>query len=266
MIVTTKKPLSLFLAVLLMLFVFSSCVSFSKLDATNLKKLETDDGYIYLRWDGSECAAKITDGTMEAYRLDSSTNYKSIRFSTRSEYNLDIIDGDGYVIDDGIESWTFKRVYTSDKNDFIIFENTNDPGDMDEAMCFYTKEINDNMVAFYTSDNPEPYWDTSSSELDSVIAELEAFRDPAPSEKRTTAATQTQTTAMPEQTTAAVQIDAAQDNPAEGSAIFYPVGTHILFGTYEQDNNTANGKEPVEWIVLEQSGILLEPEVRFLGF
>ena len=29
------------------------------------------------------------------------------------------------------------------------------------------------------------------------------------------------------------------------------VGSHINFGTYEQDNNTSNGKEDVEWLVLE---------------
>jgi len=29
-------------------------------------------------------------------------------------------------------------------------------------------------------------------------------------------------------------------------------GDLVLFGTYEQDNNTANGPEPIEWIVLER--------------
>jgi len=29
------------------------------------------------------------------------------------------------------------------------------------------------------------------------------------------------------------------------------VGSHIIFGVYEQDNNTANGKEEIEWLVLE---------------
>lgn len=29
------------------------------------------------------------------------------------------------------------------------------------------------------------------------------------------------------------------------------VGDYILFGTYEQDNNTSNGKEDIEWLVLE---------------
>ena len=28
-------------------------------------------------------------------------------------------------------------------------------------------------------------------------------------------------------------------------------GERVIFGSYEQDNNTANGKEPVEWIVLD---------------
>lgn len=29
-----------------------------------------------------------------------------------------------------------------------------------------------------------------------------------------------------------------------------PVGSNVIFGTYEQDNNSANGKEDIEWIVL----------------
>ena len=32
------------------------------------------------------------------------------------------------------------------------------------------------------------------------------------------------------------------------------VGSYITFGTYEQDNNTANGKEDVEWMVLAKEG------------
>ena len=32
------------------------------------------------------------------------------------------------------------------------------------------------------------------------------------------------------------------------------VGDYITFGHYEQDNNTGNGKEPIEWLVLEVRG------------
>jgi hypothetical protein len=32
------------------------------------------------------------------------------------------------------------------------------------------------------------------------------------------------------------------------------VGDYILFGAYEQDNNHANGKEYVEWLVLDKNG------------
>ena len=32
------------------------------------------------------------------------------------------------------------------------------------------------------------------------------------------------------------------------------IGEHVLFGRYEQDDNTSNGKEPLEWMVLNQSG------------
>lgn len=32
------------------------------------------------------------------------------------------------------------------------------------------------------------------------------------------------------------------------------VGDYILFGNYEQDNNTNNGKEKIEWLVLDKKG------------
>ena len=32
------------------------------------------------------------------------------------------------------------------------------------------------------------------------------------------------------------------------------VGDYIVFGSYEQDNNTANGKEEIEWLVLDRRG------------
>ena len=32
------------------------------------------------------------------------------------------------------------------------------------------------------------------------------------------------------------------------------VGGYVTFGRYEQDNNTGNGKEPIEWLVLEEKG------------
>lgn len=37
------------------------------------------------------------------------------------------------------------------------------------------------------------------------------------------------------------------------------VGDYVIFGTYEQDNNTLNGKEPIEWLVLakDKNRILL---------
>ncbi len=32
------------------------------------------------------------------------------------------------------------------------------------------------------------------------------------------------------------------------------VGSHVFFGSYEQDNNTSNGKEDIEWLVLAKDG------------
>ena len=41
------------------------------------------------------------------------------------------------------------------------------------------------------------------------------------------------------------------------------VGEYITFGKYEQDNNTANGKEDIEWIVLERRGTRLLVTSRY---
>lgn len=40
----------------------------------------------------------------------------------------------------------------------------------------------------------------------------------------------------------------------EKKKIEYAGATYVYFGYYEQDGNTANGKEPIEWIVLEDKG------------
>ena len=37
-------------------------------------------------------------------------------------------------------------------------------------------------------------------------------------------------------------------------AAFTTIGNTVSFGTYEQDNNTANGKEEIEWVVLATEG------------
>ncbi len=49
-----------------------------------------------------------------------------------------------------------------------------------------------------------------------------------------------------------------QGNPAFGNTIqftarwtTFPPGMTVTFGTYEQDNDRANGKEPIEWLVLD---------------
>ena len=41
---------------------------------------------------------------------------------------------------------------------------------------------------------------------------------------------------------------------SSGASTNVKVGDTLFFGTYEQDNNTADGKEKIEWIVLDKSG------------
>lgn len=58
-----------------------------------------------------------------------------------------------------------------------------------------------------------------------------------------------------------VALDGYKDSVDKAGAIYdkYKVeklkvakaGDYVFFGAYEQDNNTSNGKEDVEWLVLE---------------
>lgn len=50
-----------------------------------------------------------------------------------------------------------------------------------------------------------------------------------------------------------VALNGYRDSAAKAESIYWKaikVGDYITFGSYEQDNNTANGKEAVEWLVL----------------
>jgi len=48
---------------------------------------------------------------------------------------------------------------------------------------------------------------------------------------------------------------AAETSVAEEMAVNdYTVGNTVIFGAYEQDNDTENGEEPIEWIVLAVDG------------
>lgn len=61
-----------------------------------------------------------------------------------------------------------------------------------------------------------------------------------------------------------VALDGYKDSSDKASSIYdkykveklkvAKVGDYVFFGAYEQDNNTANGKEDVEWLVLEVKG------------
>jgi len=50
--------------------------------------------------------------------------------------------------------------------------------------------------------------------------------------------------------------EAPTPTPTEAptEALDYSVGSYVTFGHYEQDNDTSNGPEPIEWLVLEKSG------------
>lgn len=59
-----------------------------------------------------------------------------------------------------------------------------------------------------------------------------------------------------------ISLNGYEDSAQIAASIYYnykveklkmaKIGDHVLFGSYEQDNNTQNGKEDVEWLVLDK--------------
>ena len=44
------------------------------------------------------------------------------------------------------------------------------------------------------------------------------------------------------------------------------MGDYVFFGTYEQDNDTANGKEGIEWLVLaKENNRSLNAQLEYLA-
>ena len=56
-------------------------------------------------------------------------------------------------------------------------------------------------------------------------------------------------------TVSQTETNGVQEMPAALRSVDYNIGDIILFGNYDQDNNLANGVEPIEWIIID-----VEPE------
>ena len=79
----------------------------------------------------------------------------------------------------------------------------------------------------------------------------------APTQATTEAPTETPTEVTTEEATEApteAQTQPTTTAPAKTGIQSAKVGDYITFGSYEQDGNTGNGAEPIEWLVLENQG------------
>ena len=63
---------------------------------------------------------------------------------------------------------------------------------------------------------------------------------------------QTTTTWAPITTVPSTQAPAAQYTPDNN--VYYNIGDTVTFGSYEQNNRTNDGAEPIEWIILDRNG------------
>lgn len=62
-------------------------------------------------------------------------------------------------------------------------------------------------------------------------------------------------TSLSTSTSTSISDEAVEDEPEEEEIPEYAVMFEVItLGKYEQDNNTENGAEPIEWIVLEKNG------------
>ena len=115
--------------------------------------------------------------------------------------------------------------------------------------------------------NPETATAQSPTQLQPTTAQPKAATQvlteastEIPTQPETEIQTEPQTTAEPQtkaptepQTQVLVQAEPEPQPPASG-IIPANAGDIITFGTYEQDNNTGNGAEPIEWLVLDNQG------------
>ena len=83
---------------------------------------------------------------------------------------------------------------------------------------------------------------TTATPIEAVTQAPAKASTETPTEPQTEAPTETPTEAQPEP-----QPPVSGITPANAGDI-------ITFGTYEQDNNTGNGAEPIEWLVLDNQG------------
>ena len=77
---------------------------------------------------------------------------------------------------------------------------------------------------------------------------------PAPEESKDEPSGQAESPAASEENPPASQADPEEPPYTVVSLKDAAVGDVIVFGSYEQDNNDANGKEPLEWLVLARDG------------
>ena len=80
-------------------------------------------------------------------------------------------------------------------------------------------------------------------------ATLEATKLPSPTETKTPSPTATKT---PSPTATKTPSPTTTPNPVQNVPSNVAVGDIVKFGSYEQDNNTSNGQEEIEWIVLDK--------------
>ena len=175
-----KKTIGIISLFLTLCVLLSSC-SGGKASVRTIRKLRAKDGYSYMLWDGSLGAAIIEEDRMTAYRLNRDDGYNSVRETTEADFSFEVIDKEAFRIDDGVTSRTFRLHTAADKGDYVIFIDTSDPEDADEAMAFMSVTIKKNIADYFASGGTDAFWEApGNSDLENLAAMLEAFRNPAP--------------------------------------------------------------------------------------
>ncbi len=280
------KITSYLMSIVIFALILSSCGKPTKLNASTLNSLSDKNNYVYVTFgedrDDDWCyralqfndnATKIFPVNLESGKIDESK-------SRVIDFNL--IDDDTFF-SERLDAYRAHTIYVSEKKDYIIFTEQDDPDATDDAIIFFTKQIMDHIIEWYQSPKNEsgvlePIWDDSLKRVDLLVAQFEAFREmksgntktqtttspiDSMTQQSTTISTQLETTAAVEtqpqittnnttvvSSTVAHTYQATTTPPSQtNSPEIYDT---VFFGSYEQDNNVLNGSEAIEWIVLSR--------------
>lgn len=186
------------------------------------------------------------DGTVDEYDIEEDAEVKTENLSlvSHSEWTY-YIKGENLYMDFGVGTIVLTWISQADKANLSDEQKIGLPK---TGSFFYE----------YGGDSGDPsdeeFYLKKCSEPNKTVAETTTQKRPEPATQQkpeTTTRKKPTTTKAPTTKAPTTKVPTTKV-PINNSTVI--VGKYITFGSYEQDNNLANGKEPIEWLVLEKKG------------